>query len=67
VTDMEIPYKESSWQNFYDNLSAHLLKGKPLEVTPESARRVIAIMEAAEKSSETGQPQAIPFEEELYL
>ncbi|HOS92445.1 MAG TPA: Gfo/Idh/MocA family oxidoreductase [Armatimonadota bacterium] len=67
VVEMDVPYRQSSWQNFYDNLSAHLLKGKPLEVTPESARRVIAIMEAAEVSSQTGQPQPVPYDDTLHL
>src|SRR5207244_12754969 len=38
----EVPYQTTNWQADYDNVAAHLLKGVPLAVTPESARRVIA-------------------------
>ena len=53
--------------DFYQNIADHLLKGTPLAVTAESARRVIAVLEAAEKASETGQPQPVPYEDEAQL
>ncbi len=66
--ELRVPHLQSHWQGFYDNLADHLLRGGPLEVTPQSSRRVIAVMEAAELSSKTGKPQGIPHEEEgLYL
>jgi scyllo-inositol 2-dehydrogenase (NADP+) len=43
-------------QAFYRNLAGHLLAEEPLAVTPESARRNIAVMEAATRSAELGQP-----------
>ena len=43
-------------QAFYRNLAGHLLAGEPLAVTPESARRNIAVMEAATRSAELRQP-----------
>jgi len=43
-------------QAFYRNLAGHLLAEEPLAVTPESARRNVAVMEAATKSAELGQP-----------
>jgi len=43
-------------QAFYRNVAGHLLAGEPLAVTPESARRNIAVMEAATRSAELGQP-----------
>ena len=62
--ELRVPYKDSHWQGFYDNLASHLTEGKPLEVTPQSSRRVIAVMRAAEKSSETGKPQPVAHEDE---
>ena len=43
-------------QAFYRNVAGHLLAGEPLAVTPESARRNVAVMEAATRSAELGQP-----------
>ena len=61
---MEIPFVESRWAvDFYIGLADHLIGGEPLEITPESARRVIAIFELAEKSSRTGQAEPVPFED----
>lgn len=48
---------------FYAGLADHLLCGEPLPITPESARRVIAVLELAEKSSRAGQPEPVPFED----
>jgi predicted dehydrogenase len=70
TTDMTVPYKKAEWDKmpFYVNLAKHLRQGAPLEVTAESARRPIAICEAAEIASKTGLPQAILHEDEgLYL
>lgn len=68
TAELRVPHKQSHWQGFYDNLSAHILRGGPLEVTPQSSRRVIAVMEAAEVSSKTGKPQPIAHESEgLFL
>jgi predicted dehydrogenase len=43
-------------QAFYRNLAGHLLAGQPLAVTPESARRNVAVMEAATRAAELGRP-----------
>jgi len=62
---LHIGYKnESQWQTFYRNISEHLLKGADLMVKPEQARRVIAVLEGAEKSSETGHSLTIATEDE---
>ncbi len=60
--EMEIKYKETKWAAYYQNIAGHLLQGKELEVKPEEARRVIAIMEAAEKSSRSGRTEPVPYE-----
>jgi predicted dehydrogenase len=39
---------------FHLNLADHLLTGEPLAVSPQSAARVIAVLEAATKSAERG-------------
>ncbi|MGH7639411.1 MAG: ThuA domain-containing protein [Candidatus Dormibacteria bacterium] len=41
---------------FYRNLAGHLLAEEPLAVTPESARRNIAVMEAAVRAADGGAP-----------
>ena len=58
----EVPYQKTNWQAYYDNIAAHLLKGEPLAVTPESARRVIAVIETAEKSAKSGVSEPVPYE-----
>ena len=50
----EVKHKKTEWNTYYKDLNAHLVDGVPLSVTPESARRVISIIEAAEKSSKAG-------------
>jgi predicted dehydrogenase len=55
VATIQVPYKQSNWQAYYDGIAAHLLKKEPLDVKPEEARRIIAILEAAEKSSKSGE------------
>ena len=48
--------------SYYQNIVSHLNDGTPLLVTPESARRVIAIMDLAEKSAKTHQSETVPYE-----
>ncbi len=55
-----IRYHKDSWQDYYPNIGAHLMKGAELDVKPEEAARTIAIMEAAEKSSKSGKAEALP-------
>lgn len=52
--EMEIPYLETDWHAYYRNVADHLLLDEPLAVTPESARRVIGLIETAERSSRLG-------------
>ena len=62
---LRVPYASASqWEVYYNNIAGHLLRGEELRVKPEQARRVIAILEAAEKSSQSGQSVAIPTEAE---
>jgi len=59
---MEIGYKTSTWEEWYPNLAAHLLKGKPLEVTGEEGRRVIMVIDYAERSAKEGKSIETPFD-----
>ncbi|MBI3910501.1 MAG: Gfo/Idh/MocA family oxidoreductase [Armatimonadetes bacterium] len=58
----EVKYRPTDWQGYYQNIADHLLRGQPLEITPQSARRVIALIETAEKSSRSGQAEPVPCE-----
>lgn len=49
-----IPYKKTDWQVYYNGIAAHLLQGAELDVKPEEGRRIISILEAAERSSAAG-------------
>lgn len=52
---LHVPYRSvSEWQTYYGNIAAHLGQGVELAVKPEQARRVIAVLEGAEKSSLAG-------------
>ncbi len=60
---IEVPYVAGGGANeYYSAIVDHLLGGEPLAVTPESARRVIAVLELAGKSSRTGHAEPVPFE-----
>ena len=60
--EMEVKYKKSTWEQWYPNLADHLLKGKPLEVKPEEARRTIMVIEHAEQSAKRGSSIDTPFD-----
>ncbi len=55
-----MPDAPGTHEQYYPNIAAHLVKGAELDVKPEQAARVIAIMEAAEKSSKSGQAEPLP-------
>jgi len=59
--ELELKYKKSSWENYYINIAHHLLAGDALEVTPESARRVISVIEAISKSALSGRVEKPAF------
>lgn len=58
----EIPYLESDWEQYWQGVADHLLRGGPVPVSGEFGRRVIGVLEAAEKSSASGQTEPVPFE-----
>ena len=62
---LRVPYRgDSQWQTYYANIAGHLARGEELMVKPEQARRVIAVMEAAEVSSREGHSVNLPTEAE---
>ena len=62
---LRVPYGGASeWKTYYTNIAAHLLHGEDLGVKPEQARRVIAVLEAAEQSSKQGHSLPVPTEAE---
>lgn len=62
----QVPYVESDWQTYWQHVADHLLRGGPVPVSGEFGRRVIGVMETAEKSSEKRQTLALPYEEEYW-
>lgn len=60
--ELNVGYQPSTWEAWYPNLAAHLIEGKPLEVKPEEGRRVIMIMDYAERSAKEGKTIETPFE-----
>jgi predicted dehydrogenase len=59
---IEVQHPQDDWKPYYARLADHLLGGEPLMVTPESARRVIAVLELAEKSNRSGKAEPVPFQ-----
>jgi len=54
--EMDVRCQKSNWEAYYQNIAGHLLRGKELAVKPEEARRVIGVMETAEKAAKAGKP-----------
>jgi len=61
-TEMDVKYREGQWKEYWRNVADHLMCGDPLAVTAEQARRVIAVIETAEKSSVAGKTLPAPVE-----
>jgi predicted dehydrogenase len=60
--EQEVEYERRPGPNFYQNIVSHLTEDSELIVKPEEARRVIAVMELAEKSSRSHQAEPVPYE-----
>lgn len=61
-SEQDVEYKGRPGPSFYENFVSHINAGDPLIVRAEEARRVIAIMELAEKSSRSHQAETVPYE-----
>ncbi len=57
-----VKWGPSRWEEYYVNLADHLLAADDLVVKPEQARRVIGVIETAEKSSKQGKALSLPGE-----
>ncbi len=62
--ETEVDYLDSRWLDYYNGISSHLLDGGPVPVTGEDGRRTIAVFEAAERSSHSGQTEQVAYEME---
>jgi predicted dehydrogenase len=62
TASFQVKYYDSVWASYYEMLADHLIENKPNPVTPESARRVIAVISLAERASKTGKEQKVPYE-----
>lgn len=60
--ERELPYQESDWVTYWHEIADHLLRGGPVPVSGETGRRVIGVLEAAEKSAHSGQTEQVPYE-----
>lgn len=49
-----MPRRNNQWQNYYNNIAAHLARGEKLIITPEWARRPIHILDLANRSAVSG-------------
>jgi len=52
--EIEVKHQSTNWDAYYQNIAGHLLRGEELAVTAEQARRVIQVLEGAEKASKAG-------------
>ena len=60
--EQEVEFKGRPGPSYYENIVAHLREGVELIVKPEGARRVVAVMDLAEKSSRSHQAEPVPYE-----
>ena len=56
-----VPYLESDWGTYYADLADHLLRGAPVPVSGADGRRVIGVLETAEKSARSGRSEPVPY------
>jgi len=58
----QVPYLESDWDTYWQEVADHLLRGGPVPVSGEAGRRTIGVFEAAERSSKSGLTEVVPYE-----
>lgn len=61
-TEREVPYLDSDWPSYWQDVANHLLRGGPVPVSGEFGRRVIGVLETAERSSTSGRTEQLPYE-----
>jgi len=55
--ERDVPYMESDWITYYADMASHLLRGTPIPVSGEEGRRVIGVLETAERSAKNGRSE----------
>jgi len=60
--EMEVNYKESDWITYYVDIANHLRHSAPVPVSGEDGRRVITVLETAEKSAKSGHSEDVPYQ-----
>ena len=61
--EVSVPWRENNWHEYYSNIYNHLKFDRDLVVKPEEGRRVISVMETAEKSWKNGSTmEKVPYE-----
>ena len=60
--EREVKYKESDWITYYVDMANHLLRGAPVPVSGQDGRRVITVLETAEKSAKSGRSEEVPYQ-----
>jgi scyllo-inositol 2-dehydrogenase (NADP+) len=58
IRTLQFPNPPDQWQKYYDHVRDHLVKDKPLVITPEWSRRPIHILDLAVRSAKLG--KALP-------
>jgi scyllo-inositol 2-dehydrogenase (NADP+) len=58
-SEMSVPFRENGRDAYYVNVANHLHEGEPLLVGADLGRRAISVIEAAEKSSVSGQTEKL--------
>lgn len=59
VDERVVKYSDSAWGKYYSDLALHLTGGGPEPVARRDSRRVVALMEAVEKSARSGSPEPV--------
>jgi scyllo-inositol 2-dehydrogenase (NADP+) len=59
--EQTLPYLESDWAHYYQELADHLLRGAPVPVSAAHGRRVISVLQTAEQSSAAGHSLPLPY------
>lgn len=54
LAEFKLDRGQDKWEGYYANIADHLYRGAELICKPEESRRVIAIIEAAERSAASG-------------
>jgi predicted dehydrogenase len=56
-----VPYRESDWATYYQDLANHLRRGGPVPVSAEDGRRVITVLQMAEQSAWSQRSEPVPY------